>query len=250
MTSINNYRLFCVTENTYVTSWGIDEPTTCPNNTAHTIDPTATVITQTISENKRVIENGVPGSYQSTTVVMPIPVGTPGDITTLDITFPCDIYIWTCEFVSDSSMVGDEFTVIVAPNTVVGVLTAPATIGATTITVNNTIFGIDYGRGVDIAITDGVNTQEVGRITNLDETNLTIEFETPLNYNFGPMSQILLNVHLIRHQKIYVANHSFLYGKKGFSARMVTKGYPFHFEYVNNTGTAKTLHFDMEYNYQ
>lgn len=44
MAIINKYRIYCVTEATYVYGWYESEPTTCPNNTGHTITGTATAI--------------------------------------------------------------------------------------------------------------------------------------------------------------------------------------------------------------
>lgn len=52
MTSIvHKYRVWCDTDGKYVTVWGESEPTSCPENTGHTIDTTKTTILQTISED-------------------------------------------------------------------------------------------------------------------------------------------------------------------------------------------------------
>lgn len=59
MTIVYKYRLYCNTETAYVYDWAETEPTTCPNNTAHTIDSTKTTIVETQGKNPTSAE-GVP----------------------------------------------------------------------------------------------------------------------------------------------------------------------------------------------
>lgn len=46
MANLYKYRVWCNDENSWLESWGIEEPTTCPNNSAHTIDTNKTTIVQ------------------------------------------------------------------------------------------------------------------------------------------------------------------------------------------------------------
>jgi len=50
MPTINKYRVFCNTENTFVTTWSINPPTTCPNNNTHNIDTESITIIDSISD--------------------------------------------------------------------------------------------------------------------------------------------------------------------------------------------------------
>lgn len=54
MTTLYKYRLFCNTEQAFVTLWRGDEddvPNTCPNNTSHDIDPSSVTVIQTVRSN-------------------------------------------------------------------------------------------------------------------------------------------------------------------------------------------------------
>jgi hypothetical protein len=59
LTIVNKYRLYCNTETAYVYDWAESEPTTCPNNTAHSIDSTKTTIVEVQGKNPTSAE-GVP----------------------------------------------------------------------------------------------------------------------------------------------------------------------------------------------
>ena len=44
--TVYKYRIWCVTDAKYEYTWGEDEPTTCPANTAHTIDADKTTVVE------------------------------------------------------------------------------------------------------------------------------------------------------------------------------------------------------------
>ena len=46
MANLYKYRVWCITESSWVNTWGTEEPTTCPNNESHTIDSDKIVVTQ------------------------------------------------------------------------------------------------------------------------------------------------------------------------------------------------------------
>jgi hypothetical protein len=48
MTDVNEYRIWCSTEGDFVYDWAETEPTTCPNDTAHSIDSSKTTIHRTL----------------------------------------------------------------------------------------------------------------------------------------------------------------------------------------------------------
>ena len=251
MTTIYQYRIWCNTENTYVYTWGDSAPTLCPNNTTDTIDTDSIAIVQTISTPVMRIENNVTGIYQSTTISLDVPSGATGSTYTHNISFPFDTYIWLSNFVADSSMVGDELTIIIGPDTVVGYVTVPATSGTTTLHVSGTVIPSGYVvKGVEMAIDDGFNYYSLGRILSIDAANNIITFENALPNNYNPGSLLKLNINLVKNQYIGVAGKTYSYGRKGFSVRKIDAGRVIRFNYKNNNGSAKTLHFDMEYNYE
>jgi hypothetical protein len=65
-------RTFCITENTYVYSWGVTLPTTCPNNASHTVG-TITVI-ETTDSKEVTVKNFLVDPLQRLQVVNKIPI--------------------------------------------------------------------------------------------------------------------------------------------------------------------------------
>jgi hypothetical protein len=49
---VNQYKIWCITEDKYVYGWGTDLPTTCPIDTSHTIDPDKTVRNDVVKETE------------------------------------------------------------------------------------------------------------------------------------------------------------------------------------------------------
>ena len=48
--TVYKYRVWCATEGKYVHVWAEEEPTTCPENNAHAIDPARTAVVDEVSE--------------------------------------------------------------------------------------------------------------------------------------------------------------------------------------------------------
>lgn len=50
-TAVYEYRIYCQTEGTYVSTWSTTEPTSCPNNNTHTIDQDQTSIINSVTDS-------------------------------------------------------------------------------------------------------------------------------------------------------------------------------------------------------
>ena len=72
----SKYRLFCETEDALVECWGESTPTTCPNNTAHTIDPDKTVVVQQLNAQPVRLES----PYTSDGKIIFLPCQFPGGV--------------------------------------------------------------------------------------------------------------------------------------------------------------------------
>jgi hypothetical protein len=252
MTTLYDYRFYCVTEGIYVDVWApsVPVPLLCPHNSADTINSATLFVAATVSDDRTIVQDGTQGYYTGTTIVLNIPSGTPGFVYTYDQIYPYDILIWTSNFTSTSAHVGDSLDIIVGPNSTLGTTTATGNIGATTLNCSSTVFTSGYmSRGISVAITDGVNSQDLGRVTAIDTVNNIITFENALTTVYNSGSFVQINIHLINNQFIGVADKTFVYGRKGIATRKVPAGTIIRFYYTNSNGTAKTLYFDVEYNY-
>ena len=54
---VNKYRLWCITEESYVEGWGTEAPTVCYNNNTHTIDEDSIVQIDSVSDSDVIIKD-------------------------------------------------------------------------------------------------------------------------------------------------------------------------------------------------
>ena len=126
MTTIYKYRIKCTTDDKYEYMWAEDEPTTCPTNTAHTID---TVETTIVEENKPdllfVKEETTPtgGSFRTKTIY----INALGSTTTTHIfCWPYPISALSMEFITTSDHKDDEISMSTGEDTITGNITSNA----------------------------------------------------------------------------------------------------------------------------
>ena len=244
-TSVHNYRIWCVTESAYVYTWGTETPTVCPNNPAHTIDANSITIVETVSTNAVTAEENSNGYFETTHIIMNVPVGTPGDIVTQDITWPMDILLWKTLLTPTSDMIGDVISVLASPETTVGVATAPVNIGVTTINVNSTVTA-NTQRGFLITLDDGVNKDVCGRCTAVDANAGTISFQTATVNSFTAGTPVKISVYVLNNIRIIDTNIIDI-GGKGFKGKTIPVGLTLRIYYTNNSGTSKTVVWRAEY---
>lgn len=246
MTTVNNYQLYCITEATMVSSWGETSPTTCPHDTAHTIDLNSIAIIQRVSRTDIIALEPTDGWFQAIGFTMDIPAGTPGDITSLDKIWPGNLTLWTVTLFTDDINAGDLLSIIPAPDTVIGALIADVNISDTSMVVSSTVLDIVV-RGLNITIYDGVNRNELGMVTVLDSLTNTVSFENPLTNDFFVGAVILFNVRVIKDYEFSTLSHKFKFGAKGFKGKDVPANTIIRFYYTNNDGAAKKLFINAEF---
>ena len=236
------YELFCKTEEKVVYEWKDDPPTVCPHNSVHEI------ITNSIKEstNSFTAEENSEGYFETTHIPMDIPSGTPGDITEHDVSWDMDILLWMTYLTPTSDMIGDEISVLAAPETTVGVLTAPAGIGDTVLNVNSTVTD-NVWRGFIITLDDGVNKDVLGRCTAVDAGAGTITVKTPTSFAFAAgTTPVKMSIYVIK--DIYVMDTETIpIGGKGFRGKNLPAGTILRVYYTNNSGTAKLYRWRIEY---
>jgi hypothetical protein len=172
--NISHFKVYCITESAFIECYGTSEPTACPNNNTHTINPNSvqTIVSQPINMTVIQEESGpnVTGGHfgaQAYTFT-----AAPNTTTTFNSSFPYPISILTCQFQASQDMVGDTIDFAFNPQTVVGVLNAPVMVGSNIVTVTDTVAQYSF-RGMHAQIA-GIDQ---GRITAI--TNNTVSLEIP-----------------------------------------------------------------------
>jgi len=250
MSTIYLYRVYCIQENKDVFQWSEIPPTICPNDHGdRTIDSSRTVIVDSRGKEIVTVNEPTDGYYQAITDKIIVPSDTPGSTYIHNLSFPMDVIMWRSEFKPSTNMVGDELSVIAGPDTIVGTLTSSGSIGETTITVSSTVI-TNVVKGIDIAIDDTVNYQDLGRVTAIDTDNSTITFENSLTNNYAIGSLIKINICMLRDYVIDDDSERLKFGDKGFKGKLIPAGTVMRLKYKNNNGQAKTWYWRLEYYYE
>lgn len=250
-TTVFQYRVYCIEENTFVTLWSIEEPTICPNEHAdRTIDPSQTVIIDNVATNTVITKEPTTGQFQHTTRTIVVPSGYPGDVSVHNYTWPMDLEIWKTELFATSENIGDEITLTVAPNTIVGQLTSTGNIGDTVLNVTSTAVTNDLiVRGVEVELDNTFYTEDLGRVVAYDATANTITVENAITMPFVAGSMVKLNLRMVKDAVLHRVERVHRIGEKGFKAKTLPANTIVEAKYKNNDGLAKSIVFVVEYYY-
>lgn len=238
------YKLFCNDESSVVTLFADTPPTVCPNNSVHNIDQESVILSDDYY-GKIISQEMSTGDFETTHITMNIVSGVPGAVTTYDVSWPMDILLWKTEMTSNAAMVGDIITVMAAPETTVGVLTAAVSIGTTVLPVNPEIFNYLL-RGYTVTLNDGTHKNFLGRCIMGDPVNNTITVETALANSFAAGVPVQMSIYVLK--DIYMGDTSTItIGGKGMRGKLLPAGTILRVYYTNNSGTAKTFRWRPEY---
>ena len=198
------YKVFCNTESAD-RYWWLDEnqtvPTTCPNDTSHTIDGTQTQVIDTrLAEQSVVINQQVSGNtgghYRFHTIIFSIQAFETKPYT---FSFPFPINMISASMKLHAENAFDKMSVRAGPDTTVGTLESDVLSASNTIHVSDTVIE-NIRIGYTVNLTDGVNTDELGYVIAIDtDTNiLTTEFETTNSFLASTPTSVIMNVWMLK----------------------------------------------------
>lgn len=247
MTTVYYFRYYCPTEAAYKFMWGTTPPTNCPTDNA-AIDPSTITVMQTVTTAETIVTDGSDGWYQSTSLAMGI-TGATGTYTQ-DYSWPCDILLWTAAIFYDSTAANDHFQIIVAPDTAIGYLTAICNSGSTTMTVSPTVLAF-IQRGLNLALNDGVNKNQLGRVTAINTNTNIVTFETTTANTFAMYTPVYISIYMVRDfflaPSIVSTGSSIKFAGKGLRGKTIPANTIVRFCYTNNSAVAKNMSIQMEY---
>lgn len=248
---VNQYRLYCIEEASFVKVWDEEEPTLCPNDHAdRTIDPTKTVIVDTVSTARVETLEPTFGKFEHTSQVFNIPSGTTGAVTSHTLQYPMDVQIWGTSLYIGPDNVNDCISATVAPNTTIGVLTAEGATGATGFNVSSTVVTTEHMvKGVSLRFQNGGTTEEPGRVTSFDVSGNKVFMQTPLTQYFPPGTLVQLNLRLLNEVQFFKSDYMHHIAQKGFKSRSLPAYTPITIDYMNHDGKAKKFVIYIEYYY-
>ncbi len=168
-----------------------------------------------------------------------------------DFSYPYPISIFSTEWINDPLFDGDYVRVLMAPDTITGSITFDVAVNDTVINVSQTV--VDNARiGYVLALDDGTNYNDMGRVLAIDKDLLKVTMETPAANTFLAATPTYVK------QTIEFIPHILLTGKGRVELAKDVVGGSYipantvmRVRYKNNEGTTtnKTFSFILEYKY-
>lgn len=251
MTTLYYYKIFCVTDNQFEYVWRETPPTVCPVNNTHTVNTSSISIDNIVSETTvKIKEENVPTgeNFMCESYLINCATGI-DEVTITDFTYPVPITVLGVEILCDQENKGDEISLCVAPDTVIGVITASAATGATGANVSPTV--VEYIMpGYHMCLTNGISLFDCGRVISIDlETNHVL-FENSLTSSFSALSPtyVTMTVYTINNYIVGGAGIREI-GKGKIGGSYVPANTLVRSIYKNKTGGEKTMSGQIEYLY-
>lgn len=247
MTTVNYYRIYCSTEQTFVYVWNTSKPTTCPNNNTHTIDTNSITISDTVSKNEVKIQqynNAVSAYYRTETVVINAPAN---QTTTQTYTRPINVSVLTINWDTDETNKGDIINMYVSPNTVIGTITQNINPGDPKIYVSSTAINF-LKPGMIIKIKQDTSIQELGYCTEVNKLDNSIKCVNLPSMAMNSGSLVLFTLHNV--VDFYLcANKSYRLAGKHLGTTLLPANTVVQISYQNNGNTDKTFVCFIDYLY-
>lgn len=250
-TSLSKYKIWCVTDNQYEYIWSETEPLVCPINNTHTINIDSIVVIDEIASNiMKIREENIPTgeNFQCECYNIEYTGGT-GVETSTDFTWPHPINVLELQFVSTDANKGDSIRLVVAPNTIIGVITANVSISDKIINVSSTVLD-NVMIGYHLDLFDGANTFDCGRITSVDKVNNQVTVENSLTQSFSASSPTYVRL------SVYVVNNyiigppqRYVIGEGKIGGSYVPTNTIVRVSITNSSNLPKTFSAQLEYLY-
>lgn len=253
MSIINQYRVYCIDEATFVTGWLPDPQvcTQCFNNTSHTINPNSISIIDTMSPNTTLISTQMPGetngNYRREGKVMNIAAG-PNVITSQITSFAYDIGILAFIISIGQDNIGDEFDVVVMPknNAPIGLLATNVTAAQTIIPIPvTTIIYLQIGFKLTLqSATTGI-LEEEDEIISIDKINNTVTLQTGITSAFSTGDYI--SFVMTRCKNVYLNTPGNEQVGNFLRSSIFPKTMQAQLKYKNNSNAAKVFSYSSDY---
>lgn len=240
-TVVSNYKIYCETDNKYVSGWSTSSPTTCYENNTHTVNQYSVQIMSSVSSNEVTISQknaSVNGKFHIESIYMGSCL--PGELTTLIHTFDVTMSLHSLNFALNQASNGDLFSIQINPDTPLGLITSNASIGDTKINISKNILPYMHP-GFYLTLTDGINTDGPYKILSFDSNANTVTLKKALTYNYlANGTQLKLNYYIIKDMPIILGT-TYSFGSDIINASNAPAGTRAKFSFYNSKGDPKDV---------
>lgn len=221
-------------------------PTSCPLGiTGHTF--VNNVITESVSTKSGfVVEDtsGTHGYYRSDAFTFDVPAGITGEFIPIgDCSDPYPTRIYSITIFPGTENIGDYISMVSAPDTVVGILTAPVS-GGTALAVNSTAIN-NINPGLLVNLFDGVTGQNLGQCVSVDKNTNTVIVDTPVSLPFSAGALVRISLRRLNNLRITNTNNITM-GANTLGSTLSPPNIIGRIFYKNMTGDPKKFTFMAE----
>ncbi len=235
MSSATHYKIYCNTEAKYVDGWGTSPPTACYNNNTHDVNLNSVQAIEVVSNDiVKIKEDSV--VIPRNVWIQDIEFSGISPSTSQQKTFTFDIVtsMYSFSFVTDNDNRGDEFTIAVNPDTTLGLITQNVAIGDTTLHAPPGL--LLYGwNGFELKLTDGVNTDDLGKIISINKETGVVTFTNPAEHNFSAANTLVQMTYYVMKTLKFGAPGVLKFGDDIIGGASPAIGTTVRFTYHNNT---------------
>lgn len=234
---ITTWSLKCITEGCSKIITCKPRPYECPDDSAHEIDQSKTTYSLSFAASPLEDPTKFTGYYQARGINFDCPGNT---TTTYNISFPHNIIMIDAYVLCEDENKGDELNIIMAPDLIVGVLTAEAKTGDTTIALSPTAVE-NLVSASEITLGDSNTYIVVG----LDLMTSVATVYPALAADYPAMTYISRNIVLVKNL-ILPSRNKLSIDANGIPT-FVPAGYSFRLLYTNKTSSTKNFNFYFEH---
>lgn len=239
--TVYQYKIYCNTESTYVTGWGTTAPTTCYNNTGHSVNVNSVQVVDTVQSNEVVINQAsVAPANRSFTDAFSVSGATAGATTTQTYTFRTSMSLYSLTIAVPEVTFGDTISLSLNPNTSLGLITADVTAGSTIVYVSSAVVRFLFP-GMYVKLSDGTNSDIDIKVLSQDTINSKITLISPVaNSYLSTNTQIYLTYYAMHNMPV-IMSELYRFGNEIFNARNIPAGSVARIDYYNAGETSKNL---------
>lgn len=252
-TELNQWRIFCETENTWVYEWfdaSITSPSVvCFTNNSHSVNVNSLSISDTLESKEVIVKEETTktqGDFRTEGFKFDIPASS--DYTG-SITFPYPINLLAVWFNVNTENVGDELTVAFQPpyaGTVAANISTPTTSVQVDLMTANLV---NIGYNILLKRDSDNYTENLGEVLAVNKTTGVLTVSTATTDTFSIGDNVYFRVTGVKNLNLSsIGRHSI--GTSKLGATFIMTGGVFYAHYTNNTpSSTKNFYYELEYLY-
>jgi len=249
MSTVSQYRIYCITDQKWEYIWNTTEPATCPTNTTHEVNLNSISKINEISQSSVEIKQETiltGGHTRLVTKTFDVNPGTTGEY---EFSFPYGVNISGGFMQTRDSQEKDLISIYVAPNTLIGVLTSNCSVGATSINVSSTVIQNAFVGGF-ITLSDSTNISTESEIVSIDSVNNILCVDTPIDLSFDYTSPtyIKFSVLFVHKSKVGLGGLKTI-GTLTLNTSYIPANTKIKLVYSNNSSEIQSPNFQVQYLY-